>query len=188
MKKIFTLTAICALLFSASVTAQDFPSDPGTLMVDLELIAADFSSGDTIANPVQSVVVTSSGKAVLAPTHARRALLKQVRDSINAIPFDTTRDDDYWRRAIVNGKWSFFTDPTVKLPGLLKLASEAYKFYTKAFNNYDTAYVVGIDKDWKMMLINNDWFDSYGGLVGKNRELTMYMYFFSRVSLITGFT
>ena len=50
MKKIFTLTAICALLFSASVTAQDFPSDPGTLMVDLELIAADFSSGDTIAN------------------------------------------------------------------------------------------------------------------------------------------
>ena len=136
----------------------------------------DIAVGDTIANPVQSVVVTSSGKMVLAPTHARRALLKQVRDSINAIPFDTTRDDDYWRRAIVNGKWSFFTDPTVKLPGLLKLASKAYKFYTKAFNNYDTAYVVGIDKDWKMMLINNDWFDSYGGLVGKNRELTMYMY------------
>ena len=50
MKKIFTLTAICALLFSSSVTAQDFPSDPGTLMVDLELIAADISSGDTIAN------------------------------------------------------------------------------------------------------------------------------------------
>ena len=139
-------------------------------------MAQDIAVGDTIANPVQSVVVTSSGKAVLAPTHARRALLKQVRDSINAIPFDTTRDDDYWRRAIVNGKWSFFTDPTVKLPGLLKLASKAYKFYTKAFNNYDTAYVVGIDKDWKMMLINNDWFDSYGGLVGKNRELTMYMY------------
>ena len=52
-------------------------------------MAQDIAVGDTIANPVQSVVVTSSGKAVLAPTHARRALLKQVRDSINAIPFSS---------------------------------------------------------------------------------------------------
>ena len=39
----------------------------------------------------------------------RKAYLKHIRDSIDAIPFDTTRDKDYWRRAIVNGKWSFFT-------------------------------------------------------------------------------
>lgn len=140
------------------------------------VVAQDAAMSDTLANLRHSVVITSDGNTVLAPTHARKTMLKHIRDSIDAIPFDTTRDDDYWRRAIVNGEWSFFTDPTVKLPGLLNLASKAYKFYTKAFNNYDTAYVVGIDKDWKMMLINNDWFDSYGGMVGNNRELRMYMY------------
>ncbi|MBR2146768.1 MAG: hypothetical protein IJ925_04990, partial [Muribaculaceae bacterium] len=36
----------------------------------------------------------------------RKAYLKHIRDSIDAIPFDTTRDNDYRRRAIVNGKWS----------------------------------------------------------------------------------
>jgi hypothetical protein len=98
----------------------------------------------------------------------RKVLLKHIRDSIDAIPFDTTRDDDYWRRAIVNGEWSFFTDPTVKLPLVLNLGRKAYNFYTKAFNNYDTTYVVGIDTDFKVTLINNNWLDSYGGMIANN--------------------
>ena len=49
MKKIFTLSVICALLLGASVSAQTFPSDPGTLMVDLELVAVDSATGDSIS-------------------------------------------------------------------------------------------------------------------------------------------
>ena len=108
------------------------------------------------------------GSDPMSPLEDRKVFLKHIRDSIDAIPFDTTRDDDYWRRAIINGKWSFFTDPTVKLPFPLNLARRGYNFYSKAFNNYDTTYVVGIDKDFKGMLINNNWLDSYGGVIANN--------------------
>ena len=111
---------------------------------------------------------STRGSSPFDPIADRKAFLKHLRDSIDAIPFDTTRDKDYWRRAIVNGKWSFFTDSTVRLPIFLNLARKAYNFYSKAFNNYDTAYVVGIAKDFKLMLINNNWLDSYGGMIANN--------------------
>ena len=41
MKKIFTLIAVLGIISGAAVKAQDFPSDPGELMVDLTLYAAD---------------------------------------------------------------------------------------------------------------------------------------------------
>jgi len=47
MKKFFTLIAFLGILSSASMMAQDFPSDPGTLRVTLTLAAMDMT-GDTI--------------------------------------------------------------------------------------------------------------------------------------------
>lgn len=47
MKKFFTLIAVLGILSSASMMAQDFPSDPGTLRVTLTLSAMDMT-GDTI--------------------------------------------------------------------------------------------------------------------------------------------
>jgi len=44
MKKIFTLIAVLGILSVAAVKAQDFPSDPGDLMVDLELLASDIDN------------------------------------------------------------------------------------------------------------------------------------------------
>ena len=44
MKKIFTLIAVLGILSVAAVKAQDFPSDPGDLMVDLELYASDIDN------------------------------------------------------------------------------------------------------------------------------------------------
>ena len=72
------------------------------------------------------------GSSPFAPIEDRKLFLKHIRDSIEAIPWDTTRDDHYWERAIRNGEWSFFTDPTVKKPFPLSLASKAYNFYSKA--------------------------------------------------------
>ncbi len=108
------------------------------------------------------------GSSPFAPIEDRKLFLKHIRDSIDAIPWDTTRDDHYWERAIRNGEWSFFTDRTVKKPFPLSLASKAYNFYSKAFNNYDTAYVVGVKEDFRIMIINNDWLDGYGGVIADN--------------------
>ena len=41
MKKIFTLIAVLGINSGAAVKAQDFPSDPGELKVDLTVWAAD---------------------------------------------------------------------------------------------------------------------------------------------------
>ncbi len=125
----------------------------------------------TISSPVTPVATRTYSDLSI---DERKALLKHVRDSIDAIPFDTTRDSRYWERAITNGEWSFFTDPTVKLPPFLNLGRKFYNFYTKAFNDYDTAYVGGISKDWKLMIINNDWLDSYGGVIA-NKDMKVFM-------------
>ncbi len=137
---------------------------------------AALSLADTVAAQASSPRVDyGSGVYPGGDIDQRRAFLKHVRDSIDAIPFDTTRDDDYWRRCIVNGRWSFFTDPTAHKPGLLNFASKVYQFYTKAFNNYDTAYVVGIKPPWKIMLKNNEWIDTYGGIIADN-DMKVFMH------------
>ena len=123
------------------------------------------------------------GSSPFAPVEDRKLFLKHIRDSIDAIPWDTTRDDHYWERAIRNGKWSFFTDPQVKKPFPLNLAARAYKFYSKAFNNYDTTYVVGVKEDFRIMLINNNWLDGYGGSIADN---DMKVFMNSRVSSSLG--
>ena len=48
MKKVFTLIAVLGILSSAHMMAQDFPDDPGTLMVRLDLSAIDQETNDTI--------------------------------------------------------------------------------------------------------------------------------------------
>ncbi|MBQ7531168.1 MAG: InlB B-repeat-containing protein [Paludibacteraceae bacterium] len=64
MKKFSTLTAIFAMLFSASAIAQDFPSDPGTVLVDLETVAVDSSNGDSISGQAP----TGAGSYTLGDT------------------------------------------------------------------------------------------------------------------------
>ena len=115
------------------------------------------------------------GSSPFSPIEDRKIFLKHIRDSIDAIPWDTTRDNKYWERAIRNGKWSFFTDHTVKKPFPISLAARAYNFYSKAFNNYDTAYVVGVKEDFRIMLINNDWLDGYGGIIADN-DMKVFMH------------
>jgi len=174
MKKI--ITVILFSLFTLLLTANN-----------LDLSSPIGSCDQQAAADTMPALVTDSdysvGSSPFSPLEHRRLFLKHIRDSIDAVPFDTTRDDDYWRRSVVNGKWGFFTDPTVKLPGFLKLASKIYKFYSKAFNNYDTAYVASIKKDWKLMVINNDWLDSYSGVID---EKTFKIFMNSNISASVG--
>ena len=153
MRKAFLLI----LFFSALLTLWAADESPST-----EVMAG------APAVPSSECLDSTLGSSPFAPIPERKAFLKHIRDSIDALPFDTTRTNDYWCRSIMNGKWGFFTDKTVRLPFPFNFARRCYNFYSKAFNNYDTTYVVGIDKDFKLMLINNNWLDSYGGTIGNN--------------------
>ncbi len=135
--------------------------------------AINESGGTTVAAPAHTGY--RQGSSPLDPIEDRKLFLKHVRDSIAALPWDTTRDDRYWERAIVHGEWSFFKDHTVKKPFPLSLAAKAYNFYSKAFNNYDTAYVVGVKEDFRIMFINNDWLDGYGGMIADN-DMKVFMH------------
>ncbi|MBR6489017.1 MAG: DUF4421 domain-containing protein [Muribaculaceae bacterium] len=142
----------------------------------LAIIATFMVCGQEIK--IDTTLLDTSYKKGCSPYSSlddRKQFIKHIRDSIDAIPFDTTRDDHYWKRAIANGEWSFFTDITAKKPAFLNFAYKVYKFYTQAFNSYDTTYVVGIDKDWKLMLLNNNWVDAYGGKIADN-QMRVFMH------------
>ncbi|MDO4510459.1 MAG: DUF4421 domain-containing protein [Bacteroidales bacterium] len=91
-----------------------------------------------------------------------------VKDKIQQIklkmaePFDTTRDSGYWKRALQHGKLDI-NDTTVTYPSFLNLCVNVYRWGDKAFNSYDTTYVVGTRKNWKLMLKNNNWLSSFNG-------------------------
>ena len=141
------------------------------LLLALTAITMSASAGDQLSEDITSPSDTcyKRGASPFSSIDDRKLFIKHIRDSLDAIPFDTTRDDKYWERCIVNGEWDFFKDTTAKKPKFLNFAYKAYQFYTKAFNNYDSAYVVDVPKDWKVMLVNNDWFDSYGGKIADKR-------------------
>lgn len=151
----------------------------GLIVFALSASNAANAAPQNVANKVEVALDSTfdygRGSSPFSPVEDRKIFLKHIRDSIDAIPWDTTRDNKYWERAIRNGKWSFFTDHTVKKPFPISLAARAYNFYSKAFNNYDTAYVVGVKEDFRIMLINNDWLDGYGGIIADN-DMKVFMH------------
>lgn len=77
-------------------------------------------------------------------------------------PWDTIRDGTYWWRALKHSKVDL-TGKTIQYPKFLRFAWRVYKWGDKAFNSYDSAYVVGTGKHWKFMYKSNIWNDNYQG-------------------------
>jgi hypothetical protein len=77
-------------------------------------------------------------------------------------PYDTVRDGTYWWRALKHGKVDL-TGKTIRYPKFLRFAWRTYKWGDKAFNSYDSAYVVSTGKNWKLILSSNNWVDTYMG-------------------------
>lgn len=92
--------------------------------------------------------------------HAQRSL-KELRAKL-AEPFDTTRDASYWKRALLHGKLDI-QDSSVTYPKTLQFVLDVYKWGDYAFNHYDSTYVVGTGKKWKLMVNNNNFMDTYVG-------------------------
>ena len=77
-------------------------------------------------------------------------------------PYDTTRNSGYWWRALKHGNVNF-NDSTMGYPKFVKFCYRTYVWGDRTFNSYDSAYVVGTGKNWKLILKSNNWIDSYIG-------------------------
>jgi len=109
--------------------------------------------------------VAASAQDTLTTTKKQpKGLLKQIEKIKQRIdePFDTVRDTKYWRRALAHGKLDLH-DKTIEYPKFLDFCIEVYRWGDHAFNYYDSTYVTGTGKNWKVMLKSNNWLDSYSG-------------------------
>ena len=86
---------------------------------------------------------------------------QRIEEKMNE-PWDTIRDGTYWWRALKHGKIDL-TGKTIQYPKFLRFAWRVYKWGDKAFNSYDTTYVVSTGKNWKFMYKSNIWNDNYQG-------------------------
>ena len=77
-------------------------------------------------------------------------------------PYDTTRNSGYWWRALKHGKVNF-KDSTMGYPKFVMFCYRTYVWGDRAFNSYDSSYVVSTGKNWKLILKSNNWVDSYIG-------------------------
>lgn len=104
---------------------------------------------------------------------------KGLYDKMNE-PYDTVRDRGYWFRALKHGKVDF-TGGTIQYPKFIKFCYNAYKWGDRAFNSYDTAYVRSTGKNWKLILMSNQWLDSYSGKPFDNVESVLHSHLTANV-------
>lgn len=63
--------------------------------------------------------------------------------------------------------------PGIKYPKFLKFCLKVYNWGDHTFNSYDTAYVVGTGKKWKVRALADTWVDSYN--LTTNKELPIWI-------------
>lgn len=82
---------------------------------------------------------------------------------------DTTANDTIdktWWKLLKKGRLNL-ADTTVVYPKFLKFCVNVYNWADRVFNSYDTAYVVGTGRRWKVRLVSDNWADSYALDLGK---------------------
>lgn len=86
-------------------------------------------------------------------TDTENRIDKQILDSLK-------RDKDYWKKALMKGQLDL-KDETIVYPKFIKFCVDTYNWADKTFNSYDSAYVVGTGKRWKLMARTDNWIDNY---------------------------
>ncbi|MDY6301563.1 MAG: DUF4421 family protein, partial [Bacteroidales bacterium] len=112
-------------------------------------------------------------------------IMERIQEKMNE-PYDTVRDGTYWWRAMKHGKVDV-TGKTIHYPKFLRFAWKTYKWGDRTFNSYDSAYVVGTGKNWKLILSSNNWVDSYMGEPFDNSSAVMRSNLTSNVGLQLSF-
>jgi hypothetical protein len=116
--------------------------------------------------PADSVVLADTAANVSKLQRIKQRIEQRIDDKMNE-PFDTIRDGGYWWRALKHGKVDL-DGGTIDYPAFIDFCWKVYKWGDKAFNSYDTAYVVSTGKNWKLMYKSNIWNDNYMGEPSKH--------------------
>lgn len=132
--------------------------------------------------PVDTVALPDTTMRMSRLQRFRERVKDRIEEKVNE-PYDTIRDGTYWWRAMKHGKVDL-TGKTIHYPKFLRFAWKTYKWGDKAFNSYDTAYVVSTGKNWKFMFKSNNWNDNYRGEPG-NDVINMETY--SKLTANMGF-
>lgn len=110
---------------------------------------------------------------------------QRIEDKLNE-PYDTTRNEGYWWRAMKHGKVDF-NDSTMGYPKFLQFCWKTYKWGDRAFNSYDTSYVQSTGKNWKLILKSDNWIDSYIGRPAKDTYMVMNSNLVSNIGVSLSF-
>ena len=151
MKSLIKFLAILIVLLPATLAANDCPNG-----------APLAASSHAVALSEDSILKSDS-------TTQKRTLINKWGDGMKSYvkkkmsePYDTTHDKGYWWRAMKHGKVNF-KDSTMGYPKFVMFCYKVYTWGDKAFNSYDSAYVVPTGKLWKLTLTNTNWFDNMSG-------------------------
>lgn len=135
------------------------------LIIILALCVSALSWGQAQDLPIvieqQDSVQQDSVKQMSKIEQLKYNIKQRIQEKINE-PYDTTRDKRYWWRAMKHGKINF-NDSTMGYPKFLMFCYKTYVWGDKAFNSYDSTYVKGTGKNWKLILKSDNWMDSYIG-------------------------
>lgn len=72
---------------------------------------------------------------------------------------DDLKDKDWWY-LLRHGKFDT-KDTTIHYPKFLQFCVNVYNWADKTFNSYDTTYVQGTGRRWKVRVLSDNWVDSY---------------------------
>lgn len=94
----------------------------------------------------------------------------------NANPDDFRRllkkNEKYWLRAAMHMKLDM-KDNEVNYPKFIKFCVDTYNWADTTFNSYDSAYVVGTGRRWKVFLKSDNWLDSYAMRINGDTPVRM---------------
>ncbi len=150
------------------------------LLISLVLLCV-VAAGYAQASRTDSVVVEPRGRFEVLKSRIRQ----RIADKMNE-PYDTIHDKDYWLRALKHGKVDF-RDSTIHYPKFIRFCYKTYMWGDRTFNSYDTAYVTGTGKNWKLILGNNYWGDVYEGMPTRDTRMSVRSPVISNLGLTLSF-
>ena len=112
-----------------------------------------YDSLDTLS-PAADVIV---GDSIVKSKN--KGIKGWIQNKLNE-PYDTTRDDRYWWRALKHGKVDF-QDESIHYPAFISWCWNTIQKTNSIINDYDTSYVVSTGKKLKITLKNVNWYDDY---------------------------
>ena len=84
----------------------------------------------------------------------------------------------YWIKQLIDNGFRIH-DPDVCYPRFPRFALKVYNWGDRTFNSYDTAYVVGTGKNWKLMGKSYNWIETSTMLFPEDLTLDMHSNLFS---------